>query len=81
MLQIFSYLTTCAIIPNTLVGRMPKFIQSLNKYLLGMCRGGGYFKPEGGGRREVVAHGRGEVELNSCRGRGARGRVGAEPHL
>lgn len=49
MLQIFSYLTTLAIIPSTLVGRMPKFIQSLNKYLLGMCQGEGKcLKLEGG---------------------------------
>lgn len=27
------------IIPNIAVGRMPKFIQSLNKYLLAMCQG------------------------------------------
>lgn len=35
MLQIFSYLTSL-VMP---VGRMPKFIQSLNKYLLGVCWG------------------------------------------
>lgn len=49
MLQIFSYLTTLAIIPSTLVGSMPKFIQSLDNYLLNMCWGGQMLKLEGGG--------------------------------
>ena len=44
---------------------MPKFIQSLHKYLPGAVSG----EPEGG-RREVVAGGRGQTRLNSCGLRG-----------
>lgn len=46
---------------------MPKFIQSLNKYLPGIVRG-----ELEGGRQEVVARGRGQTGLNSCGMRGER---------
>ena len=46
---------------------MPKFIQSLNKYLPGIVWG-----ELEGGRQEVVAGGRGQTGLNSCRMRGER---------
>lgn len=40
MLESFSYLTTLAIILNTLVGSMPAFIQSLHKYYREVSGGG-----------------------------------------
>lgn len=56
MLQRFSYLTALAVILSTLGGRMPEFIQSFDKFLLGMCREeGGCFKWEGERDEEAAA--------------------------
>lgn len=54
MLQVFACPTALAIIPNMAVGRMPKFIQLLNKYLLAVSGAGENFQLEGEGRGEVV---------------------------
>lgn len=68
--------TILAIIPSTLTGRMPEFIQSFNKYLPGMCWGRESTlsrQEEGRGVLRLKAEGRRSPPAAGVGGRGRRG--------